>query len=221
LRVAAQQLVARLGIAPEGGDGVGQVAFGGEQRVLGEVVGQHRGLLEEQRQVVLDARGHAAGANVLVNPALGRVALEHLAEAAPEQRAAGLVQRELARRQQPHVAHLVDAPLGVDVEGTDGLDLVVEQVDAVGNRRAHGEDVDQPAAHAVLARRHHLRDVRVARHGQLLAERLGVEARALLEEEGVGRQVGPRRQAHQRRGHRHQQRVHLTPRQQVERLEPL
>jgi hypothetical protein len=78
--------------------------------------------------------------------------------------------------------------LGVDVEGLDALDLVVEQVEPVGQLRAHREEVDQPAANRVFAGRHHLRDVGVAGQGDLAAEFLGIELFALLELEGVGRQ---------------------------------
>jgi len=59
---------------------------------------------------------------------------------------AGLVEREFARRQQPHLVHRIDAALGVDVECAQRLDLVVEQVDAVGQGAARWEEVDQPTA---------------------------------------------------------------------------
>ena len=107
---------------------------------------------------------------------LRRIAFEELAEARAEARAAFVVERELARRQQAHVAHRVERALGVDVEGADRLDVVAEQVEAVGHGAAHGEEVDQAAAHAELARRHHLRHVRVAGERQLRAQRVDVEA---------------------------------------------
>jgi hypothetical protein len=153
--------------------------------------------------------------------AAGRVAFEGLAEAAAEAGAAGFVHRELAGRQQAHVAHREHRALGVRVEGLDALDLVVEEVDAVGQGGAHREEVHQPAAHAVFARRHHLGDVGVAGHGHLAAQAVHVELAALLEEEGVGRQEGRRRQPVEGRGGRHQGDVGLAAADRVERREAL
>ena len=109
-----------------------------------------------------DAVGH-----VLVEAALRRIAFEGLAEAAAKTGAPGLVQRKFARRQQAHVVHRVEGALRVDVEGADGLDLVVVQVDAVGQRAAHRKQVDQAAAHAEFARRDHLGDGAVAGEREL------------------------------------------------------
>jgi hypothetical protein len=86
-------------------------------------------------------------------------------------RARGLVHRELAARQQAHLGHGVEAALAVGVEGADRVDLVVEQVDPVGLRRAHREQVDQPAAHRVFAGADHLRHVLVAGQGELRLQR--------------------------------------------------
>jgi hypothetical protein len=59
-------------------------------------------LLEEQRQVVLDAGRRHAVADVLVDRRFGRVALEQFAPAAAEGGARGFVERELAAGQQAH-----------------------------------------------------------------------------------------------------------------------
>ena len=83
------------------------------------------------------------------------------------------------------------------------VDLVVEQVDAVRQRAAHREEVDQPAAHAVLAGRDHLAHVAVAGERELGAQRVGVEPRALLDEERVAGEERRRREALQRGGRRH------------------
>ena len=109
-----------------------------------------------------------------------------------------LVERELARGQQPHLVHLVDGALGVHVEAADALDDVVVELDAVGQRAAHGKEVDQAAAHAVLAGRDDLRDVRVAGGHELAAQLLGREARALLEMERARGEVLDRREAVER-----------------------
>jgi len=126
-----------------------------------------------------------------------------------------------SRREQAHVVHLVDRALRVDVEGADTVDFVVEQIDAIGNGAAHRKQIDHAAAEAVLARRDHLRDVAVARHGELTAQRFGLDARALLQEEAVGGEELDRRQALERGGHRHDQHIADVMRDVVERGEPL
>jgi hypothetical protein len=120
---------------------------------------------------------------------------------------ARVVHRELAARQQADLGHRVQAALAVGVEGADAVDLVVEQVHPVGHGAAHGEQVDQPAAHRVLARAHHLGDVAVAGQGQLALEPGLVELLLDLEVEGVARQEGRGRQPVQRGGGRHHDHV--------------
>ncbi len=138
-----------------------------------------------------------------------------------EARDAGLVERELARRQEPHFLDRVQAALGVDVEGAQGLDVVVEEVDAVGQHAAHGEEVDQPAADGKFARRVDLVDVGVAALFHLLAEGGLVEAPALFEKEGVRQQEGGRGQAIERGRERRQHHLELSARQLVQRRKAL
>ena len=175
-----------------------------------QVVAERGGLLEEQRQVILDAARHDAVADVLVERRLRRVALEHFAEPAAKARAPRVVQRELARRKQPHVAHRIERALGVDVERLDRLDLVVEEIDAIRQRRSHREEIDEAAAHAELARRDDLRDVRVARKRKLRAKRVDVERLALAQEERERREIRGRREPIQRRRRRDDQEVALA-----------
>ncbi|MCY1525359.1 hypothetical protein D9M68_603350 [compost metagenome] len=209
LGVALDEAVAVLRVLPEALEGGFEVAVQYHRGRFTEVVEHGRGLLEEQRQVVLDAGGGHAVAHVLVDAALGRVALEQFAPAAAKARAGVVVHRELAARQQAHLGHGVEAALGVGVEGADGVDLVIEQVDAKRHRRAHREQVDQAAAHRVLARAHHLRHVAVAGQRELGLE-LGLLQLLLgLELEGVAGQEGRRRQPVQRGGGRHQHHVGL------------
>ena len=87
--VAAQQLVARLRCPARSARS--RRATSPTQRdggVARQVVGERRGLFEEQRQVVLDAAGHDAVAHVLVERRLRRIAFEHFAIAAAKARAA-------------------------------------------------------------------------------------------------------------------------------------
>ena len=146
---------------------------------------------------------------------------KRLAEAAAEAGARRVVERELARRQQPDLRHRVERALGVDVEGLDALDVVAEEVEPVRQRAAHREQVDQPAADRVLARRDHLRDVAVAGERELRAQLGDVELLPLLEEEGVRREVRRRREPVQRRRRGDDQHVDLAARRAVERREPL
>ena len=89
--------------------------------------------------------------------------------------AALVVERELARWQQADFRHWIDGALGVHVEGLDAFDFIVEQVEPVGQLRAHREEVDQAAADRVFAGRYDLGDVGVTGQGDLGTEFLGIE----------------------------------------------
>ena len=105
---------------------------------------------------------------------------------AAEQRARGLVHGKFTARKQAHLGHGIEAALGVGVEAADAVHLVVKQVDAVGDHRAHGDEVDEAAAHGVLAGADHLRHVVVARQRELGAELGFVEFLAGFEIKGGG-----------------------------------
>jgi hypothetical protein len=220
VRVAGQQPKARLRVFPELPDGGADVALQADQRLRGQVVGQRRGVVKEQRQVILDAGGRAALGDVLVDAALGGVALDRLAKAGAESGAGRRVRRELACRQQAHLVDLVDAALGVDIERPDGLDLVVEQIDSIRQGAAHREKIDDAATHAVLAGRYHLADMRVSGQRQLLLQAIGREPFAAFEEEGVGGEVGGRRQPVQHRRDRYDEHVAFVATRLVKRCQP-
>ena len=160
--VAALQLQPRARLAPEVLDRARHVVVQRDAAALRKVVEQRRSRFEEQRQVVLDAGGRHAVGNVPVQGFLRRIAFEQLAPAAAEARAACLVERKLARRQQPDFLHRVERALRVDVERLDRLDELVIQVEAVGQRAARRKQIDQPAAEAEFSRRYDLGDVLVA-----------------------------------------------------------
>ncbi len=219
--VPLQQAEARLRIAPELLDRGVHVVVGDERRLGRQVVEQRAGAVEEERQVVLDPGRRDAVRDVLVDRRFRRVALERLAEPGAEAAPRRVVERELARRQQAHFVHLVHGALRVDVEGAQRVDLVVGELDAVGERAPHREEVDQPAANAVLAGRDDLGDVAVAGGRELGAQPRPVEARALLDEERVAREVRRRRDALQGGRRRHDCDVAVAGRDPVERREPL
>jgi hypothetical protein len=204
LGVAPHQAVALLRVLPEALERRLDVAVQHQRGAAAQVV-EHRGrFLEEQRQVILDARGGHAQADVLVDAALGGVALEQLAPAAAKQRTGALVERKLAAGQQAHLGHRIQAALGVGVEGADGVDLVVEEVDAERLQRSHRKQVDEATADRVLAGSDDLRDVVVAGLRKLCPESGLVQSLPDLEVEGVAGQERRRRQPVQRGGGRHQ-----------------
>ena len=174
-----------------------------QRGVIRQVVEQRCGLFKEQRQVIFDPVRGDAFAYVLVDARPGRVAFEALAETLAEIRLAFFVQRKFARRQQANLRHRIQRALRVHIKGGDGLDLVIEQVDAIGQRAAHRKQVDQPAAHAVFARGEHLLHMSVARQSHLFAQPVQVEPVAALQEKGIGGEVTHRRQRIQRGGDGH------------------
>src|SRR5258706_7418752 len=88
-----------------------------------QVVEECRGLLEKERQVVLDPGGRDAVAHVLVDAAPRRVALEAVAEAAAGLSAPRLVHWEIARRPEPGFREPVERALGVRVGRTEPIRL--------------------------------------------------------------------------------------------------
>ena len=120
-------------------------------RVPRQVVEQRRGFVEKQRQVILDPGGGNAAGQVLKDRAATEVDIEPLAKARLETGHGVFLQRELAGRQQAHRLHFIDGSLGLRVEGAQGLDFIVEQVDPVRQFAAHREQVDQRTAHGELA----------------------------------------------------------------------
>ena len=210
LGVGRQHLVAFARVLPKALQGLIHRPQQGHARLGPQVVEEGGGLFKEQRQVVLDAGAGQPLAHVLVEPRLARVAVHVLAPAAAKHLARGLVERELAARQQAHLGHGVEAALAVGVEDADRVDFVAEQVDAVGRHRAHGEEVDQAATHRVLAGAHHLADVLVAGQHQLGAEGGLIQALTLFELKGGAGQEGGRRQARERGGGGQQHHVQIA-----------
>src|SRR5205085_584451 len=126
-RVMREQLVTRGRIAPEPEDGRGDIAMQDRGDVLWQIVEERRNLLEEQRQVVLDAGCRDTARDVTVNAFARRIAFEDFAELGAEPCPAGFIDREFARRKQPHVAHLVNGALAVYIERADRFDRVIEE----------------------------------------------------------------------------------------------
>ena len=207
LRIPCQQAVALACVLPEALKRCLQVVMQHHRAVDGQVIEHRRRLVKEQRQVVLDAGRGNAGPHVLVDAAARRIALQQFAPVLAEAGTRRIVHRKLASRQQAHLRHGVEAALRVRIEGADAVDLVVEQVDAVGLRCTHGEQVDQAATHGIFARAHHLAHMRIAGHGELALEGCFVQRLPGAEMEGVACQKGRRPQPVQRRGGRNQHHI--------------
>jgi len=219
--VAALQLEPRARLAPEVLDRARHVVVQRDAAALRKIVEQRRGRFEEQRQVVLDAGGRHAAGNVPVQGFLRRIAFEQLAPAAAEARAARLVERKLARRQQPDFLHRVERALRVDVERLDRLDELVVQVEAVGQRAARRKQIDQPAAEAEFSRRYDLGDMLVAGDDKLSLQGIQRKFFSRFEEKRVRCDIGGRAKAHQRGRRRHDGHVELAALDAVQRRQPL
>ena len=207
-------------IAPEVVPGLFYGVVQDDLRVSGEIVEQSRRLLEEQRQVVLDACRRETVGDILVEAAFRRIAFEALAEILPEAGLAIVVERKFARRQQTNLVDRINAALGIHIKGSDGLDIGIEQIDAVGHRAAHGEEIDQPAAHGIFAGAHHLRRVGITGQRELSAQLVDVEPRALLQKKSMPGQVFARWQAVQGGSDRHDGHIAGAAGDLVQRLQP-
>jgi len=174
-------------------------------RVLRQVIEQRRSLIEEQRQVVLDTGGRDAAAQVLEDRAAPEVDIEALAESRLEAGDRIFLQRKLSRRQQLDRFDLVDGALVFRVEGAQGFDFVVEQVDAIGQFAAHREQVDQRSAYGELAVLVNRIDVAIAAGFQARAHLFDIELLPDIQHQAAAEQKFGRRQAMQGGGDRHHQ----------------
>ena len=119
-----------------------------------------------------------AGADRLIERVLAGGGAEHLHVAAAEQLLAGLAQRHLADRHQGQALHDLAGALGFGVEGFHVLQRVAEEVEAHGGRAAGREQVEDAAAHGVLAGLHDGAAAREARQVEALDQLAHVEALA-------------------------------------------
>ena len=160
LWIVAQVFVARRHVVQVLLGRAGGIGFEHEHRALREIVEQRRRawrvgagrpVAEEERQVVLDALGDDAGAHVLVDAALADVGVEGAVPGVAEAGDSGGVHGDFPRRQDAHLRGFGVGALGIGVEQAQGIDFVVEQVDAHRIGGAHREDVQERSAHGELA----------------------------------------------------------------------
>ena len=172
-----------------------------------QVVKHRGGFVKKQRQVILDAGGGHAVAHVLVDAAFGRVTVQQLTPAAAKTPACVVVHREFTAGQQAHLGHGVQRALAVGVKRADAVDLIVKQINAKRHQRAHGKQINQPAAHRVFPGADHLRDMAVTGQRELRLEPRLVQLLFDSEFKGVARQKAGWGQAVQRRGGGHDHHV--------------
>ena len=166
-----------------------------EHAAVRQVVDQRRGLVEEQRQVILDAAVGDAVGDVAIDPGLRRLAFETLAVAVAEVADGRSIERHLARRQDLDPLHGVARHLGIRGEVFQRLDFVVEEVDAQRRIGAHREQVDQRPAHGEFTVLRDLRHAQVAGVDERIDERLAGQRLAVLQRQGPGGDVVDRRQS--------------------------
>ncbi len=142
-RVDAQVVIAALDGCPVMFGRLEYARCQGDLRGVGEMVEQRCRLVEEQRQVLLQARRGNAFQGIQVQGALARVDVEQRLEALPEAGDGATRQGVFVGWQQLEALHLVLTALGVRIETAQGVDLVIEQVDAQGRFAAHGVEVDE------------------------------------------------------------------------------
>ena len=221
LGVVADEVEALAGIGTECLQLALHVAMQDDLGIFGQVIEEGGRLVEEKRQVVFDAAGGDTVADVTVQGHTRGIAVEALAPAAPEGRACRFVQRELAAGQQLDGLDRIQAALGVGVEGAQAVQFVVEEVQPVGQRRAHREQVDEATAHRVFTGAQHLLDMLVAGQRELGLQGSFVQLHALGELEGARGQPRGRRQPVRGRAGSHQQHVQLAPLQAIQGGKPL
>ena len=129
--------------------------------------------------------------------------LETLAKARAESGQCALVEGEFPCWQQMNAFDLVDRALGLRVEGAQRFDFLIEQVDAVGQAAAHREQVQQGAAHGVVAMFINRIDTAVAGGIQVLAHAVDVQPLADLQHQYRAAKEGAGRNAVQQGDHRH------------------
>ena len=215
------EIEALAGVLPERLQLALDVAVQNQFCTVGQIVEQRGRLFEKERQVVFDAgRGHTV-ADVAVERDARRVTIEALAPASTEGGACGLIQRKLAAGQQVDFPDRIEAALGVGVEGAQALEFVIEEVQPVGQGRAHGEQVDETAPYRVFAGTQHLFDVFVTGQRELRFQGRFINLHALGELEGARGQPRRRCQTMGGRAGRHQQHIQLALLQAVQRRQPL
>ncbi len=221
LQVVAALLVAALDSSDEGGGRIPASRRLQGQDPVGQVVEEGGGLLEKERKVILEAPRGAALGHLPVDQARLGIARKRRPIPLAEGGDRLFAQGELPGGEHAHPFHSLPGPLGVGVEATDALHLLVKQVDAQGHLAAHRKDVEQGAAHRELAVAHDLGDAGVTGALQPAAGRVQVQPVSHREHQRVAVHVVPRRQPLHQGGHGHHQDPSVQARYPMQREQSL
>ena len=164
----------------------------------GEIVEQRLQAVVEERQPVFEAGMAAAGGDRLVERIAVARAPEPFAIGGAKARDRGRVEQYFADRHQLDRLHLRAAALRHRIEGADGLDRVAGQIEAHRMVFVGREEIDDAAAHGVIARLHHRAGAREAVAFQVIEQGPQVERGAGREGKGRVRQHRARRHPLQR-----------------------
>ena len=154
LDVPGQALVTAVDLLPKALHGVFEAGLLQDQGVFRQMVeqaGQALRPVKEQRQIVLHPVRRDAGGDVLIDRAAPHIDVEGVMPVAAEAGDAVRIEGELLGRQQVNAPHPADGHLRLHIEVAQGVDFLVEQVDAQRMGQAHRVDVHQGAAHGELA----------------------------------------------------------------------
>ena len=151
LQIVAQAFLSAFHFRPEALRSGGQIPPMDDERVCRQIVEQGGEPVEEQGQVALDAVRGDAGGNILIDAAAAHIYLEGLMPAVAEGANARLVEGKFPGRQQADAMYPLQGHLRVRGEDAQGFDFLVQQIHPDGMGSAHGEDIDERAAHRELA----------------------------------------------------------------------
>src|SRR5690606_21806147 len=219
LLVAAELLVAFLDELPRGVEAVVRAVGHDDQRVLVEIVEERRRLVEEERQVILDAGGQLRLRDRAIDGAAAGLDGKALTEAFAEAFDAGLVEREFARGQDADRVGLTGRELRLGIEDAQAVDAVVVEIHAYRLVAADRKDVEQRAAHGQLARLADLIDAEIAVVGEPAHRGVAVELLADGELERTCDDEAARRKAREQRAGFDDERLRLAACEAVERAQ--
>jgi hypothetical protein len=194
----------------------------GDQRRCGwKVVEQRLAAFEEQGQVVLGAPRCAAGADFREQGTLVVVDVEAGVPVLLETPDAPPIEGKLPRREQFDAVDAAQGALCLGIEAAQGVDLVVEEVDAQGQVRTHRVQVDERTAHGELAMLVDRRHAAITAARERLAQGVDVQLLTPAQGQAVGLDVVAGGQALEQCGHGHDQHAALRARQAVETAQTL
>ena len=157
--------------------------------------------------------------NIFVHAALRWITFEAITEIFTETMLTVLVEGKLARRQQSNLVYRINAALCVDVKSAYLVDLITEQVHAIGHRTAHWKEIDQTTSHSEFAGRHHLRGVGVSGEREIATEAFEIKTGFNSDKKRMPGEIFARAQTCHRGGDRDDADVELRLRKMIQRCQ--